>query len=108
MLRGTVSSEADALGFAATAMPNPVKLAFLENLRKRFGVPRKLENSESLFEIADGRVRLYFRYSKMHPQNRTFFGLRKIDLQLLEGHNSLICFAREDQPEPLFVPFEEF
>jgi hypothetical protein len=89
-------------------MPNPVKLAFLENLRKRFGPPRKLENSESLLEIADGRARLYFRYSKRHPQNRTFFGLRKIDLQLLEGHNSLLCFAWEDQLEPMFVPFEEF
>jgi len=89
-------------------MPNPVKVAFLENLRKRFGAPRKLGNSESLFEIADGAARLYFRYSKKHPGNRTFFGLRKVDLQLLEGHNAAICFFWEGQPEPLFVPFEEF
>ncbi len=73
-------------------MPNPLKVAFLENLRKRFGIPRKLENSESLFEIADGKARFYFRYSRKHPRNRTFFGLRKVDLQLLEGHNAFICF----------------
>ncbi len=71
-------------------------------------MPRKLGNSESLFEIAEGKARLYFRYSKKHPGGRTFFGLRKVDLQLLEGHNGVICFFWDDQPEPLFVPFEEF
>ena len=71
-------------------------------------MPRKLENSESLFEIADGKARLYFRYSRKYPRNSTFFGLRKVDLQLLEGHNSIICFFWEGQAEPLFLPFEEF
>jgi hypothetical protein len=89
-------------------MPNPVKATVLGELRRRFGVPRKLEKSESLYDIADGKVRLYFRYSKKHPGNRTFFGLRKIDLQLLEGYNSVVCFAWDGQAEPLFVPFEEF
>jgi hypothetical protein len=89
-------------------MPNQVKLAFLENLKKRFGMPRKLENSESLFELAEGKARLYLRYSKKHPGGRTFFGLRKVDLQSLEGHNGVICFLWDDQPEPLLVPFEEF
>lgn len=89
-------------------MANPVKVAFLEDLKKRFGTPRKLENSESLFEIADGKARLYFRYSTKHPGNRMFFGLRKVDLQMLEGHNGVICFFWNEQPEPLFVPFVEF
>lgn len=89
-------------------MPNPAKLAFLEELRRRFGMPRKLDNSQSLFEIAEGKVRLYFRYSKKHPGNRTFFGLRKIDLQLLEGHNSVVCFVWDGQSELLCVPYEEF
>ncbi|MGH7812855.1 MAG: hypothetical protein ACREQI_02480 [Candidatus Binataceae bacterium] len=90
-------------------MSNPaVKDAFLQNLTKRFGVPRKLGNSNSLFEVAEGKVRLYFRYSKKHPRNRTFFGLRKVDLQELQGHNSVICFFWDNQSEPLFVPFEEF
>lgn len=89
-------------------MPNLAKIAFLEELRRRFGVPRKLGDSQSLFEIADGKARLYFRYSKKHPGNRTFFGLRKIDLQSLEGHNGVISFVWDDQVEPLFVPFGEF
>lgn len=89
-------------------MANAVKTAFLENLTKRFGVPRKLEKSESLYEIGDGSARLYFRYSKKHPRNRTFFGLRKVDLQRLEGHCGILCFFWDGQREPLFVPFGEF
>ncbi len=89
-------------------MSNLVKLAFLAELQRQFGVPRKLDKSESLYDVANGKARLYFRYSKKHPGNRTFFGLRKIDLQLLEGRNSVICFAWDGQAEPLFVPFDQF
>lgn len=89
-------------------MANPVKAAFLEELSSRFGSPRKLPNSESLFEVGQDAVRLYFRYSKKHPGNRTFFGLRKVDLQSLEGHRGILCFFWDDQREPLFVPFEQF
>lgn len=89
-------------------MPNQTKSLFLDEVKRRFGVPRKLENSESLYEICEGKGRLYFRYSKKHPRNRTFFGLRKIDLQALEGHVGVICFFWDGQREPLFVPFGEF
>jgi hypothetical protein len=89
-------------------MPNPTKAVFLSELAKRFGLPRKLENSESLYEIGQGKARLYFRYSKKHPNNRTFFGLRKVDLQALEGHTGIMCFVWEGQREPLFVPFAEY
>jgi hypothetical protein len=89
-------------------VPNPAKVAFIDELKRRFGEVRKLEKSESLYEVAEGRARLYFRYSKRHPRNRTFFGLRKVDLQALEGHEGILCFFWEGQREPLFVPYEEF
>lgn len=89
-------------------MANPTRSIFIEELTRRFSAPRKLPNSESLYEIGDGEVRLYFRYSKKHPRNRTFFGLRRIDLQALEGHAGILCFFWEGQREPLFVPFVEF
>jgi hypothetical protein len=89
-------------------MANPVKSTFLNELTRRFGVPRKLPNSESLYQLGATETRLYFRYSKKHPGNRTFFGLRKIDLQSLEGHAGILCFCWEGQSEPLFVPFAEF
>jgi hypothetical protein len=89
-------------------MPNPVRAAFIEEVSRRFGVPRKLEHSESLYEVGRDGVRLYYRYSKKHPHNRTFFGLRKVDLQALEGHHGVLCFFWEGQREPLFIPFDQF
>lgn len=89
-------------------MSNATKAIYLSELEKRFGSLRKLENSNSLYEINNGKARLYFRYSKKHPNNRTFFGLRKIDLQTLEGTQGIICFVWDGQREPLFVPFHEY
>ena len=89
-------------------MANSVKAAFLDDLTRRFGVPRKMEHSTSLYEIAGGKARIYIRYSKKHPNSRTFFGLRKIDLEALEGHCGFLCFLWDGQREPLFVPLAEF
>lgn len=89
-------------------MATTMKPAFLHGLGKRFGVLKKLQNSESLFDLDEGRARLYVRYSKKHGRNRTFYGLRKVDLNTLEGRCGILCFLWDDQPEPLFVPFSEF
>ncbi|MGD0091039.1 MAG: hypothetical protein ABSE73_14065 [Planctomycetota bacterium] len=89
-------------------MPNPIKVAFLQEVAKRFGPPRKLDKSKSLYEVGPDAARLYFRYSKRHPRNRTFFGLRKVDLQALEGHHGVLCFFWDGQREPLFVPIQQF
>ena len=89
-------------------MPNPVKSSFLDEMARKFGSLRKLPNSQSLFEVGQNDIRLYYRYSKKHPGNRTFFGLRKVDLLALEGHKGIICFSWDHQQEPLFVPFTAF
>jgi len=89
-------------------MPNLVKQDFLKNVKNRFGKFKKLPNSLSLFDIADGQVRIYYRYSKVHGRNQTFYGLRKEDLKLLEGGNSVICFSWDNQKEPLFIPFSDY
>jgi hypothetical protein len=89
-------------------MPNLVKQAFLEQLRQRFGYLNKLPNSNSLFEIGDGGARIYIRYSKLHERGTTFFGLRKDDLQQLQGHPSLIAFLWDTQSTPQFVPFSDY
>src|SRR5688572_27790044 len=89
-------------------MPNVFKQEFLNQLQTKFGKPKKLSNSLSLFDIADGQLRIYYRYSKVHGRNQTFYGLRKEDLNLLEGTNSVICFSWDSQKEPLFVPFADY
>jgi len=89
-------------------MANQIKKDFLEELSKRFGKLRKIENSQSLFEIVGTDIRIYIRYSKLHFGKRLFFGLRAEDLANLEGHPSTICFLWDNQTQPLFVDFSEY
>jgi len=89
-------------------VPNSHKFGILETLRERFGELHKLKGSESLFKVGDDAARIYFRYSKVHPGGRTFFGLREVDLRKLEGYNSFLCFLLDDGSPPLFVPYGDF
>ncbi len=90
-------------------MTNKIKTSFLKELNERYGGSlRKLDRSQSLYEIGDGAVRIYIRYSRVHSGKRTFFGLREEDLQRLEGHPSLLCFLWDDQSKPLLIPFSEY
>src|SRR5436189_5862162 len=89
-------------------MANLTKQAFLKNLAERYGAVRKLENSQSLFELHDSRVRLYLRYSKVHGRNQTFYGLREDDLRQLQGHPSVICLLWNEQAVPLLIPFSNY
>lgn len=81
---------------------------FLRTLNERFGSLQKLGNSLSLFSVGQNQVRIYVRYSKVHNQSRTFYGLRDEDLRQLEGHPSLICFLWDEQKEPLFLRFADY
>lgn len=89
-------------------MANIHKAKILEELKARFGALNRLADSQSLFSIGDNAARVYFRYSKVHPGGRTFFGLRRVDLQQLEGHNSFLCFILDDNSPPLFIPYADF
>lgn len=89
-------------------MANPYKSQVLESLRQRYGETRKIRGSESLFVVGDEAARIYFRYSKVYPGGRTFFGLRGVDLRQLEGHNAYLCFLLDDGSTPLFVPYADF
>jgi len=89
-------------------MTGGIKAALLNELSRRYGAPRGLERSQSLFDISAGNARIYIRYSKIHSRNQAFYGLRREDLQRLEGHPSVICFLWENQTEPLFVPYSEY
>jgi len=89
-------------------MPNLLKPALLAALKERYGSLRKLEGSQSLYEIGERAARIYIRYSKVHKRNEAFYGLRKEDLQQLEGLPSVICFLWDGQAEPLFIPFADY
>ena len=89
-------------------MANKLKEAFLAELSVRYGTPRKMEKSQSLYEVGNGAGRVYIRYSKIHGGDSTFYGLRQEDLRLLEAHPAVICFLWEGQSEPLLVPFTDY
>ena len=89
-------------------MPNPFKTSLLEQLTSKYGKPKLLPGSLSLFEIGNGLARIYIRYSKIHGRNQAFYGLRQEDLKQLEGFNSVICFLWNNQTEPVFIPFSDF
>jgi hypothetical protein len=84
------------------------KERFLLELRARFPSLRKLSSSLSLFQVPESSARIYIRYSKVHDERRTFFGLREIDLKSLEGHPSIICFLWDGQAQPLLLPYSAF
>lgn len=89
-------------------MPKEIKQTFLDELSRRYGSLRRLERSQSLFEVGQGAARIYIRYSKTHSRNETFYGLRHEDLQQLEGYPSILCFLWDGQTEPLLIPFSEY
>ncbi len=89
-------------------MPNEYKADFLAKIEKRFGRARKITKSLSLFDLPNKAARVYIRYSKVHNNKKSFYGLRQKDLKQLEGLNSFICFIWDTQREPLFVPYSEF
>ena len=96
------------LRLKTSLMANLIKNLFLNELTERYGELHKFEKSQSLYELGNGAVRIYIRYSKIHGRNQTFYGLRKEDLEQLEGHPSVICFLWEGQSEPLLIPFSEY
>ena len=89
-------------------MASTARSDFLNALQTRYGPVAKLPGSQSMFEIGDGAARVYVRYSRLHHGVRGFYGLRKGDLQQLEGRPSVICFLWDEQAEPLLVPYGEY
>jgi hypothetical protein len=89
-------------------MPNDIRKDFLAELATKFGTFEKLNRSKSLFQIGKTRVRVYLRYSALHPRGQAFYGLRADDLKELEGHPSVIVFLWDNQTTPLIIPFVDY
>jgi hypothetical protein len=89
-------------------MANVTKETFLGELRKRYGKIHRLDTSLSLYDIGNGAGRVYIRYSKVHTRGQTFYGLRRQDLQQLEGHPAILCLLWPEQEDPLLLPYSDF
>lgn len=89
-------------------MSSANKLQVLEYIRVKCGHTTKMGVGQSMFSIGEDAARIYFRYSKVHGDGKTFYGLRDVDLRALEGHNSFICFLNDRDAEPILVPYADF
>lgn len=89
-------------------MGDSVRERFLALLAQRYGRLSKLDGSQSLFDLGNNLSRIYVRYSRLHEGRGTFYGLRKQDLNRLEGRPSFICFLWDGQDSPLLVPFGDY
>jgi hypothetical protein len=89
-------------------VPNATKSMFLDSLKSRYGSVKQLPGSQSLFVLGDNALRVYIRYSRVHPGGRTFYGLRQSDLKQLEGYPAVVCFLWDGQPDPLCIPSSDY
>ena len=87
-------------------MANDFKTRLLVEIEQRFGRISRLPGSQSLIELKNG-IRVYLRYSKLHGKGVALFGLRRVDLNSLDGHPSYLCFFTDREP-PLFIPYGDF
>lgn len=92
-------------------MPNNFVQELLEKIKADFGNLRKIGDGNSLYEIPSTGVLIYFRYSKLSKKgsySTAFYGLRKPDIDLLQGRQSFICLVWDEQKSPILLPFNFF
>jgi hypothetical protein len=92
-------------------MANQYVQHIIDKLKTDFGQLKKVGSSNSLFEISNNGVLVYFRYSKLTQlanKQGAFYGLRNEDIKLLAGRNSYICFVWNDFAASLLLPFKNF
>ncbi len=92
-------------------MPNIFIQDIVEKIKEDFGNLRKIGTGNSLYEIPSTGVLIYFRYSRLFKKGSyatAFYGLRKPDIDLLQGKQSFICFVWSENKSPILLPFNLF
>lgn len=88
-------------------MANENKIACLSALEAVLGEAKRVAKGNSLYRTADGTA-LYVRYSRRHPRGGKsvgFFGLRTVDLRLLQQQPKAAVVFHTDVPgDLLFIP----
>ena len=92
-------------------MPNIFIQNTIGKIKEDFGNLRKTGDGNSLYEIPSTGVLIYFRYSRLFKKGSyttAFYGLRKPDIDLLQGKQSFICFVWDENKSPILLPFNLF
>jgi len=89
---------------------------YVENIKKLIqgncGKIEKVGTGYTLFKVKSNNVFVYFRYSKLFSRGentkQAFFGLRKDDINILQGNKAFICFVWDTKDTPILFPFTQF
>ena len=91
-------------------MSNKYKDKYLSLLKNKFGKITKIGTGYSLFLVHTPDIIVYFRYSKIHSDDKrpyTFYGLKKDDVELIKKLNkkSFIILLTSEENKNLYIPF---
>jgi len=93
-------------------MNNEFRDNLINRLKTRYGNVKKSGNGHTLFYIPSADFYVYFRYSKLFGTGKsiqkTFYGLRKEDLDIMQGKKSYICFLTDDDERNITLPFLQY
>lgn len=93
-------------------MANLIVQNIISQIQNKCGKVEKIGDGYSLYKIASNDVYIYFRYSKIAKASknvlRSFYGLRKEDISLLQGKKSFVCFVWDNEFSPILLPFNQF
>ena len=93
-------------------MNNEFRNNLINRLREKYGKIQNTGNGHTLFHVPSADFYVYFRYSKLSGSekstHKTFYGLRKEDLDLMQGKKSYICFLTNDATKNITLPFLQY
>jgi len=93
-------------------MANKYREKVLKELQEKYGTVKNIGNGYSLYYIPSADFIIYFRYSKISKTSKTsektFYGLRKEDIALMQGKISYICFLTDNEEKNVVIPFRQF
>jgi hypothetical protein len=93
-------------------MAKEYKQKIINILKEKYGEVKCIGDGQSLYYIPSADFIVYFRYSKITRTNKitekTFYGLRKDDITLMQGKKSYICFLTNEEEKNIVIPFWHF
>lgn len=93
-------------------MANEFYKNIIKTIEDKFGKMKRIGSGYTLYHIPAIDVILYFRYSKISKASKNilkaFFGLRKVDIDLMQSKKSFICLITDDESKNLFIPYQQY
>jgi len=93
-------------------MSKEFRNSLINRLKEKYGMVQNAGNGHTLFYVPSADFYVYFRYSKLFGSGKsvqkTFYGLRKADLDLMQGKKSFVCFLTDNNEKNVLLPFLQY